>query len=408
MKSDSLLYSRKCREKVKALFVNEQCKLPLQKVRHYNFSKHHVVPGYQSDSIIEVARDLVGLHSARLSTPYVTLCSRVNDFQTKDLRDHSFISRKLVRVRCMRRTLHTVPLDLAAIVHQSTLSFRVADCLRIYHQLGVPSPLIEEVSKAITHIVRNEPATSEQIQEIIQREDFLSTGNQMTLDEHRKFVRTVIKHLWEDGALCYINLSEHWGAEKRVYGYTPQLYPEINLQALTPNEAQKYLVYYHIDRFGPVTETDICWWSGLGREIVRKCIFDLRNRLFEVRMEGFDHIFYMTVSDFENFQTFKPTENNWLCLLAYEDPSLKGYFESRSRYIASQHYDTLFNQIGEARASIIANGAVIGIWFWDKCNQKVVWDTFESVDDDFIKLLEEACFRLENCLNEGVVQIRLL
>ena len=66
---------------------------------------------------------------------------------------------------------------------------------------------------------------------------------------------------------------------------------------------------------------------------------------------------------------FLPQNN--ITLLAYEDPSLKGYYESRERYVSDKFYKQLFNSIGESRASIVRNGEVIGIWSWDKKQKKI-------------------------------------
>ncbi|MGH3904748.1 MAG: DNA glycosylase AlkZ-like family protein [Pseudonocardiaceae bacterium] len=53
-------------------------------------------------------------------------------------------------------------------------------------------------------------------------------------------------------------------------------------------------------------------------------------------------------------------------LLAYEDPSLKGYFATRHRYVDHQHRTTLFNTIGEVRASIAVAGRCVGTWQFDR------------------------------------------
>ena len=49
---------------------------------------------------------------------------------------------------------------------------------------------------------------------------------------------------------------------------------------------------------------------------------------------------------------------------------------TRLRYVNDKHYNSLFNQIGEVRASIIHNGKAIGIWEWDKKNKKIKLEYF--------------------------------
>lgn len=50
----------------------------LDVLNEYTLKKHNILPGTQLDSIEDVARNHLGLHSARIMTPYTTLCSRLN------------------------------------------------------------------------------------------------------------------------------------------------------------------------------------------------------------------------------------------------------------------------------------------------------------------------------------------
>jgi hypothetical protein len=61
----------------------------------------------------------------------------------------------------------------------------------------------------------------------------------------------------------------------------------------------------------------------------------------------------MTVRGLSSYLDTSFQQDGWLTLLAYEDPSLKGYYESRFLYVDQKHYRLLFNKIGESRASII-------------------------------------------------------
>ena len=76
--------------------------------------------------------------------------------------------------------------------------------------------------------------------------------------------------------------------------------------------------------------------------------------------------FYVSGEEGDKLDAFKKVDFEWISLLAFEDPSLKGYYESRFRYVDKMNINKLFNQIGEVRASIIHNGNAIGIWQWNK------------------------------------------
>ncbi|MCH5583391.1 winged helix DNA-binding domain-containing protein [Shimazuella sp. AN120528] len=145
-------------------------------------------------------------------------------------------------------------------------------------------------------------------------------------------------------------------------------------------EAQRKLVYYHIDRFGPVSIKDIAWWSGLSVKVIRDSIKELANEVIIVEVEATNTEYFMTEKGLSHYQDSSFQNEGWLTLLAYEDPTLKGYYESRFLYVDQKHYELLFNKIGESRASIIMNGKAIGIWTIDKRKRNIHWMTFEKVD----------------------------
>ncbi len=66
-------------------------------------------------------------------------------------------------------------------------------------------------------------------------------------------------------------------------------------------------------------------------------------------------------------------------MLAYEDPALKGYFSTRCRYVSAEEYGSLFNSIGEARASILLDGRVVGIWRFERGNGRITYDLLGRV-----------------------------
>ncbi|MFD1425299.1 DNA glycosylase AlkZ-like family protein [Laceyella tengchongensis] len=106
----------------------------------------------------------------------------------------------------------------------------------------------------------------------------------------------------------------------------------------------------------------MAWWSGLGRTVIREAIEHYAEKLVNVTIQSSDKTFYMTKSNYEHLCKIQDENDRWISLMAYEDPSLKGFYESRFLYVDMQHYNRLFNTIGEVRASIFSNGKAIGIW----------------------------------------------
>lgn len=354
--------------------------LELKDVQALNNYKHHLLDENKAKDISSVVSNLVGLHSARLITPYATLIPRVKNFDPSDLTNELFVNNNLIKLRCMRKTLHTVSLDLAPIVHQSTKKIRLSICKGIYKKLDISEYKISKVKEIILESIQYIDLSSKEIENYV-----LKNSNTSLL-----VTRAILKELWENGIICYNNKSDYWGKESRAYSLTSRKYPSLILTKITISEAQKSLVMMHIKCYGPVTEKDISWWSGLSISTIKNCIQSLNKSITKVTVKNLKGVFFIHSSDLENIRNI--VFPNKITLLAYEDPSLKGYYESRERYIVPKFYKNLFNPIGEARASILKNGTIVGIWSWDKKRSDITTSLFmplNTKDKSSIKILVE-------------------
>jgi hypothetical protein len=361
-------------------------------INEYIFAKHNILPRTQVKSIVEVARNHFGLHSARIMTPYITLCSRLNEFNPRMLMNQLYGEKKLIKLRCVRTTLHITPHDLASILHVATKKIRIAECKLFFRKNNIS----DETINAIWENIKDELIDVNKAEYI---EGLISVRLNSSIHEKRICSKMLLKYFWENGYLCYVNISDDWEKENRRYAVVEKYYNGLNLESCDTIDAQKKLVYNYIKYFGPVTARDFAWWSGLSVGIFNEYIHQNMNIVTKIICDDSDLVFYVLSEELKSIQKYQLIKEDWVALLAYEDPSLKGYKESRSRYIDSIYYDRLFNQIGEVRASIIHNGKAIGIWSWGKKNKKVELEYFEKPNDYILKSVFSIKDNYENILD---------
>jgi hypothetical protein len=367
-----------------------------KKVNQYIFSKHNVLPGFQNDDIVSVARNNLGIHSARLHTPYTTLCSRSKSFVPNELKEKMYKSNELIKLRCMRTTLHTVSLDIAPIVHMSTLKMRLSKCYLYYKKNNISKRKIDKLKYSIMNLIDKNKMSSKEIESALLEKNC-----------SKELIRIVIKDLWENGDICYFNNAFEWEKEERYYCPTKIKYPKLNLNSLSELNAQIMLISLHIKQYGPVTMKDILWWSGLNTSIVKDVLEKLSAEIVQVKISGSESVYYMNKYDYENYMDFDGVENGWLSLLAYEDSSLKGYYESRYRYVEHKNYNSLFNQIGEVRASVLLDGKAVGVWEWNKRRKMINWSLFDRVKKEDIKKIQSLVSDYEYRLNDEYQQLKI-
>lgn len=343
----------------------------LDLINEYCLNKHCVLPNTQIDSISDIARNHIGLHSARIMTPFMTLCSRMNSFDPKLLINKLYLDRELIKLRCMRTTLHIVPIDMASIVHKATIDMRLAECRLFFKRNNISVSYLNSFNNLINESLEM-PLTADELEKII-----LKTINFVDEDLKKVLAKKLIKYYWETGVLCYINTTDSWEKEERKYALTQKYYPNMNLDLYDCEEAKWLLVLEYIKRFGPATLHDLSWWSGLNISYIRSSLQKYDDSIMKFDVDKYT--FYILKTEYDNLQSYKRISGDWVSLLAYEDPALKGYFESRLRYVAEDKYNLLFNQIGEVRASILYNGKAVGIWEWDKKIKKIKLNFFSLV-----------------------------
>src|SRR5262249_39190272 len=157
------------------------------------------------NSVLEVAHATLGLHAARLPSPFATVIARSASptvAQTLFEADtHAYIS----TIRCMRKTLHTLPLKLAAVAHGATLHFRERDTLRAINNANISLQGISRTVDAIIDLLsREDPMTHRAI------EARLAAPHTSVV-----VIRLALKLAWEQGMLTYRNETSGWNREKR-------------------------------------------------------------------------------------------------------------------------------------------------------------------------------------------------
>ena len=93
-------------------------------------ARQGLADGRRLSSAAEIADAALGLHAARLPSPYAIVAARSSDPAIPGSLFTAPVRASLLTVRCMRKTLHTLPLPLAAAAHTATLRFRDRDAQR--------------------------------------------------------------------------------------------------------------------------------------------------------------------------------------------------------------------------------------------------------------------------------------
>ncbi|MCA1606232.1 MAG: winged helix DNA-binding domain-containing protein [Acidobacteria bacterium] len=343
-------------------------------------------------SVEEIAEASLGLHAARLPSPYATLLAR-SENPAVALTLFSASTRRLVTtVRCMRKTLHVLPLELAVAAHSATMHFRERDALRAVTNAGMSARQVTRSTDAIIRFLEaNGPAPRRDI------EARLTAGGIPAAS-----ARVALRLAWERGTLSYQNDMIGWNRACRKFSLTQLVYPTLDM-SMDRSKATNQLLEAYFDRYGPASLRDAMWWSGLSRMAVVTALNESAREIVAVETPWADQPLYMYRDRLHEYATAAVHQvATGVNFLAHEDVALKAYFESRRRYLGSLPPRRAFNQIGEVLPTIVFDGQVVGTWVWNARTKTVTIDLVsESRSPEFREALKRSASALTDSLRAG-------
>lgn len=312
-------------------------------------AREHVVRkqglGAAGTSIVEVTDRLVGLHGTNPTGPYLSLHARLPSFDRLDF-DTEYDDGRIARIRCMRNTIFVLTEELIPIAYAATrgklaiLNRR----FREFHGLDDPARYRRQVD-GVLEVLGGQELTARQIRD------------RLTLDAD---LSAVLQLMGDDGLVVRGRPFRSWKDRTQTYRVFREALPEVNLDRWEDDAAIRELVGRYIASYGPVTETDIAWWSGLGKTPVRAALSQLTDHVRTVRIAGDGRTYHMTADDLGRMAPGND-EDAAVALLPSLDPYVMGYKE-RDRFVDEKDLRRVFDRSGNATATIVVDGRIRGVW----------------------------------------------
>jgi hypothetical protein len=352
--------------------------------------RHHLA-GTARAGVVEVARDLVGLHATDPATVYLAARARTLDPGVAGVEQALYEDRALVRILGMRRTMFVEPVELMGVVQAACTDAIAVQQRRLLVDLvgraGLaddPPGWIEEVEKvAVRALEARGGATAAELakddprlaQQIVLAEGKPYEGRQsvvsrilLLLAAEGRIVRGRPRGSWVSG-------QYRWSV---VDAWLPDGVPPWSLQ-----EAQAELVRRWLRGFGPATIADVKWWTGLPMGQVRRAVAE--TGAVEVDLDGTPGL--VLPDDLDPV----PAPEPWVALLPALDPTTMGW-AGRDFYLGP-HRPALFDRNGNAGPTIWLDGHVVGGWA-QRATGEVVLRLLEDVGTDATEAIEAEAARL--------------
>jgi hypothetical protein len=319
----------------------------ISQINNFLMGKQHLSQETKGEDILKVTKDIWGLHATNAGTPYISLFNRIKNF-SKDSLDKEIIEKRLVKIRCVRKTVHIIPRENVSIAFSATKEAIQINSEKYYRYLGVSESEYEKISKSILPLLEGKGMNTSEIKKELNTEINLSPIINIMCDLGI-LLRGLSKGGWKSNAHTYYRMDEYL--------------PDVNLDEYNQEKARKRLVPQYLSSFGPVTVTDISWWAGFSKTEVKRIVDSLEDVEY-VNISGLgEHL--ISSNDKNLLKNLKEDTRPEINLLPNLDPYMMGY-KGRDRYLDKEHYNYIFDRSGNATSTIINNGKIIGVWDFEE------------------------------------------
>ncbi len=324
--------------------------------------RHRLAPSARATDPAEAARSLIGYHATDPASVYLQSRARTRDLTPAMLERALYHERSLVRLIGMRRTLFVVPTELAPVVNaaasRAIAALERTRLLALLRDGGIaaePEAWLDTVEAATVDALRrhDEPVAAAEL-----GTEVAGLRERITVGEGRRWVGTMsvatrlLILLAMEGRIMrgrprgtWISGQYRWAPTDRwLAGGLPQL---------QTHEAQLELVRLWLRAFGPGTERDLAWWTGLTLGAIRRALAGREVATVDLD-DGSTGLVMADDLDTE------PPDGPWIALLPALDATTMGW-TARDWYLGP-HGRALFDTNGNAGPTVWADGRVVGGW----------------------------------------------
>ena len=358
--------------------------------------RHFLAPGSAAPDAVAAARGLVGLHATDPATVFLSARARVGAFEPDSLERALYEERTLAKHLGMRRTLFVFPRETVPVVQGAcTNAILARERVRLAKTVETGG-LAEDGARWIR---RAEKAV---LRALAERGPLTGAELSRSVPELAGTVRYGEGRSWGGDVRLTGNVLTLVSAAGLVYRGRPDgawtssrhrwtLEPEPPAPALPEEEATAELVRRYLAAFGPATERDVAWWTGLGLRPVRAAL---------AAVGAVDVTTGFVLPD--DVDPVEPADP-WVAFLPGLDPTTMGWKE-RDWYLGP-HSAVLFDRAGNAGPTVWADGRIVGGWA-QRADGEVVFRLLEDVGGEARTAIERAAEALRGWLGETGVRIR--
>ncbi len=386
--------------------------------RRARLVRRHGIEPSRATSIEDLVDNLVVLHATDPATIYLSVGARRPGITTADIDAALFERRTLYRTLAMRRTLFVATGAIGPAVEGSagprTAAQERKRLVKFLVDTGIDAPetwlaeLFDDVEAALADDDGGAGRTArELVAEVPRLATKLLAGRGSRQEMEISATSRVLGLMAIEGLLVRGRPTGGWTARQYRWHRRDRWWPDATRPEplADPIEAATELAGRYLARFGPATLTDLVWWTGWTKTLVRRAIGELS--VAEVDLEGpagghpralaTGEVGLVLADDLDPVDGPGP----WAAILPSLDPTPMGW-KQRDWYLG-EHQGALFDRNGNIGPTIWVDGRIVGGW-GQRPDGEVVLEYLSDVGADHRALVEIERDRIQAFVGDVVVK----
>lgn len=315
-------------------------------VAAFRLARHHLTRDKPVD-VVSVCQDVCGVQSQVMASAEMALWARMRHVTREEIRSALWETRTLVKMSCMRQTLHLIPSTDFSIYVTALRRSRMGALMRIMSKFGVTPKDVVAMNEVIVNVLQAGPMSQKKLAEHIRPE--VAKSVQAWMAKVSNAVRPAIL----EGHVCYGPERGQEVTLVRVDQWLPKQ------KKVSEDEAKQILLRRYLRAYGPATLRDFARWSGIPVAEAAPVWDSQRDELVEVLI-GDTKAFLLR----EDYKHLKNSELKKviLRLLPGFDPYLLAHAE-KDHLVEKAFYKRVYRNQWWISPVVLLNGRVAGVWF---------------------------------------------
>ncbi|MGI9528204.1 MAG: winged helix DNA-binding domain-containing protein [Acidimicrobiia bacterium] len=297
----------------------------------------------------------MGLHSSDPATVYLSAGVRMRDPSTDAVERALYDERTVLRLHGFRNTLWVMTKAMASAMFWSTsINLAATQTKRLVGLVEANDVttdadgwVVDAKATLLAELETRGTATTRQLGAVMPEVAVPLTLQGATVSAHTRLMTC----LAFDGSIVRTRPQGTWISSQYVWA-PMESWIDGGLEEVAPDIAARVILAAYLRSFGPVTFTDITWWTGWTVAVARRAL----GTLATVTVDTDDGEAFILDGDDE-----RGNGQPWVALLPGLDPTTMGW-KRRDWYLEPSRTELLFDRNGNAGPTIWMDGRVVGGW----------------------------------------------